>query len=184
LPEWLTQGGRIIWVIMFGGMILLAVWRIASEIFKYMRRRATQAGGEVESLKGAFRLDLINWLKRIISRIFGIKFGNQNREKVKNIPPEIASVRHLYRELLRWAEEGGLPRKKEQTPSEFQYVLNAAITDKQEALDFITHEYLSARYGAELPSEEKLERMKRQWQDLKQAEFKKPDRKNAENRGK
>ncbi len=116
--------------ILAGGIVLFAIWRITSQIFDWMRRRARNAGGEVESLKGAFRLDFINWFKRILSRIFGIKFGSPAKNKALNIPPETASVRQLYRQFLRWAAERGYPRHKSQTPYEFQYVLSGCNTGK------------------------------------------------------
>ena len=183
LPEWLTRGGRIAWIILFVGMVLLAVWRIASQILSMMRRRAAGAGGEIESLKGAFRRDFINWLKRIVSLIFRIKFGSQGKDRLKNVPPEIASVRQLYTQFLRWTAERGYPRKKWQTPAEFQFVINGNITQNQEALDFITREYMNARYGSALPTEDELEQLKQKWNNLKQTDINIPGQKENQKRG-
>jgi hypothetical protein len=183
LPEWLTTGGRIVWAILFIGLILAAAWQIASQIFKMMRRRAATAGGEVESLKGVFWRDFKNWLKHIISRINGIKFGIRRKGNLKDIPPEIASVRQLYNQFLRWAAEGGHPRKKWQTPAEFQVSLNETLLEDKQGVDFITGKYIDARYGAILPTEDELDQLKKTWHNLKQVEIKKIENKKSQKGG-
>jgi hypothetical protein len=176
LPEWLVSGGRIIWLTIFLAMILVALWRIADQIFSMMRRRSANTGGEVESLKGAFWSDFVNWLKRLVSRIFNIRFGLKNKDKSSHIPPEIASVRQLYSQLLRWAAEGGYQRQRTQTPNEYQVVLNQAISQNQEELDFITREYNNARYGDVLPTEQRLDQLKQKWHNLKNTILTKPEK--------
>lgn len=183
LPEWLTTGGRIAWTILFIGLLIAASWQIASQIFKLMRRRAATTGGEVESLKGVFWRDFKNWLKRLISRITGLKFGLKNKGKLKSIPPEIASVRHLYVQFLRWAAEEGHPRKKWQTPAEFRFSLNELLIENKQELDFITQKYIDARYGAALPTQAELNQLKQKWHDLKQVEIRKIANKKPRKRG-
>ena len=176
-PEWLAQGMRLGWSILAGGVVLFAIYRITSQIFSWMRLRGRNAGGEIESLKGAFKLDFLNWLKRILSKIFGIRFSSPTKDRSVNIPPETASVRQLYSQFLRWAGEKGYPRHKSQTPNEYQYVLSDVIPENQEDLDFITREYVSARYGSALPTEIELNRLKQKWQDLKKTGLKRPENK-------
>ena len=64
LPAWLAGGARVVWTILVAGMGLLAAWRVASHAFGRLRGRATDDRGEVERLKGAFRLDMTAWFKR------------------------------------------------------------------------------------------------------------------------
>jgi hypothetical protein len=169
LPEWLRSGGRLAWAIVFGGFMLFAFWRIASQIFGWARRRTTDTGGERESLRGAFWQGWLNWLKRIVSWIFGIKFRSLNRAKPPSLPPEIASVRQLYRQLLRWAAENGHPRQKAQTPNEYRSGLSETLVEGREELEFITNEYNLARYGSRMPTEEELNQLKQKWHNLKKA---------------
>lgn len=175
LPEWLLPGARLAWTIIAGGVLLIAIWRVTTQIIGWMRNRASTAGGEVESLRGAFKTDLLNWFKRLLSRLFGIKFGSLNRGRLKNVPPEIASVRQLYGQLLRWGSEKGYPRAKPQTPLEYQYVLNGAISENRDDLDFITCEYINVRYGCNLPTEEKLNQLKQKWHNLRKTELRSPE---------
>lgn len=174
-PEWLIPAIRLGLGIIIGGMFLIAIWISTSQILDRIRRRARKTGGEVESLKGAFKLDLINWLKRVLSRIFGIKFGPSARNKAVNISPETASVRLLYRQFLHWAVERGYPRHTSQTPFEFQHVLSDVVMDNQDALDFITREYMNARYGFGSTTEDELSQLKQKWQALRKTDLKKPE---------
>lgn len=176
-PEWLMPGMRLAWIILAAGLGLLTIWSISSQIFSWMRRRAGNSGGETESLKGAFRLDFINWLKRILSRIFGIKFGLPARNRSLNVPPETASVRQLYRQFLRWAADGGYPRQKSQTPNEFQSTLDNVLPENQGDLDIITRGYINARYGPALPTESELSQLKQKWYTLRKKDIKEPGNK-------
>jgi hypothetical protein len=177
LPEWLTSGGRLVWTVVFCLLGLFAIYRITSQIFAWMRRRSNSGNGEVESLKLSFWADVVTWFKRIISWIFGFKFGSFNKNKPHNVPPEIATVRQLYSRVLRWGMEGGHPRLKSQTPNEYQMVINGAISQTQEDLDFITREYNDARYGVRLPTRDKLDQLKQKWHNLSSTVIKKPEKK-------
>jgi hypothetical protein len=183
LPEWLTSGGRIVWAAVFLGLILFAIYRLTSSIFAWMRRRSARGSGEVETLEGALWADLINWFRRIISRIFGINFSSPTKDKLKNMPPEIASVRQLYTQVLRWGKEGGHPRQKSQTANEYQSVINEAIAQNHEELDFITREYNNARYGVALPGKDKLEQLKLNWHNLKRTVIRSPQKKKTQSGG-
>jgi hypothetical protein len=173
-PEWLLPGIRLAWEILAAGVVLFAIYRVTSQIFGWMRRRGN-SGGEVESLKGAFKLDFLNWLKRILYKIFRIKANSSPKGKSSSIPPEIASVRQLYSQFLHWAAEKGYPRPKSQTPNEYEYVLGGVIPENQEDLDFITREYVNARYGSELPTEIEVSQLKQKWQELKKKGFNRPE---------
>ncbi len=177
LPEWLTGGARLIWTISVTAFLLFAIWRISSQIFRWMRNRASRGSAEVESLKGAFKIDLLNWLKRLLSRIPGIKFRMPHKAGNRDLPPEIASVRQLYSELLRWGAEKGHSRRKSQTPNEYREELGQLIPENQDGLSFITHQYIHARYGSASPTEEDLSRLKQDWQRIKKSGLKRPNKK-------
>jgi hypothetical protein len=178
IPENLLSGMRLAWTILSGGILVLAIWRVSSQIFGFMRRRAAQSGGEIETLKGAFMSDFLTWIRRILTTVFHIRFGE--RIKSRPLPPEVASVRQLYGQFLHWAASGGYPRGKAQTPSEFEFVLSDAISENQPELEFITREYINARYGPVTPTQEDLNRLKESWKKLKQARLKASDSQSAQ----
>ena len=128
-------------------------------------------------MKGAFKIDLLNWLKRLLSRIPGIKFRMPHKAGNRDLPPEIASVRQLYSELLRWGAEKGHSRRKSQTPNEYREELGQLIPENQDGLSFITHQYIHARYGSASPTEEDLSRLKQDWQRIKKSGLKRPNKK-------
>jgi hypothetical protein len=171
-PEWIVPGFRLAYSILVGGIVLFTIYRITSDILKWIKRRTSSTGGEVESLRGAFWADLTNWLKRIIFRIFGFIF-RRNLKKKSIIPAEIASVRQLYAQLLSWGAKKGFKRQKGQTPIEYRNMLIGIIPENREELEFITEQYMEARYGCAFPKEEKLNRLKQVWEKLRKVDLKK-----------
>jgi hypothetical protein len=166
LPQWLTSGLRLGWNILVIGFIIVVVWRLGTQLLGWMQRRGSNSGGERESLKGAFKLDILNWIKRILTKLFHIKFGTSAKNKFKNIPPEIASIRQLYSQLLRWSAQKGHPRQISQTPDEFRFMLSKVIPEKETELDYITGEYMRSRYGSSIPSEEELQQLKQKLRSI------------------
>ena len=64
--------------------MLLALWRISSSIFGWLRRRlSSMAGAEFEPMPGAFKTDFRNWLKRIVLRLLGIRLPFRSRKKCR-----------------------------------------------------------------------------------------------------
>jgi hypothetical protein len=169
IPEHLLSGLRLAWTLLAGGILVLAIWRVSSQIFGWMRRRAARSGGEVETLQGAFTTDLLSWIKRTLARLFHIRFGKKRSNLAS---PEVTSVRQIYSQVLRWASSGGYPRNKAQTPSEFQFTLSAAIDENRPELEFITQEYINARYGPAAPTQAEISRLKESWAKLRQARLK------------
>jgi hypothetical protein len=173
LPEWLGRGFNLVYAVIVVGGIIFAIYRITSDVFKWMRRKASASGGEIESLRGAFRSDLLSWFNRIFSRIFGFIFGSRKKKQARIIRADIASVRQLYFQLLNWAAKKGYPRQKTQTPLEYKNSLDAIIPENQSDLEFITEQYMAARYGYAQTEEENLNMLKRVWEKLKKVDFKK-----------
>ncbi len=189
LPEWLQPSFTLVYEIVVGGFLLFAFWKICSQLLGWMKRRMSGAGGETESLKGAFKQDLLNFFKKIISFIFRIRFDSR-KDKPENLPPEIASVRQLYRQLLKWAGQKGFPRQESQTPEEYGCALGGAVRENQSELDSITRadldaitradldsitqQYVRTRYGGEAPSEAKLEELRQKWHNLRKTDLKRP----------
>ncbi len=171
LPDWLKPGLTLGWELLAGGLLLVAVWRITAQIFGWMRRQIPAGADQVESLRGAFKTDLLNFLRRIVSAVFRVRFGPGSSSS-RASPTRIQAVRQIYGEFLRRAAADGHPRAPSQTPQEFSRALSSLLAEERPELDLIAREYMSARYGAREPAEENLGRLKGIWRELKKSGFK------------
>ncbi|MBN1190944.1 MAG: DUF4129 domain-containing protein [Dehalococcoidales bacterium] len=173
VPEWLKPSLTLVWEIMVLGLVVFTIWRISTQIFQWLRRRAPGGAEEVESLKGSFWKDLLGFLRGLIYRLLRIRPKTREDNGIKNLPPQAVTVRQLYAQLLRWTAAGGFPRENHQTPEEYRDMLYRLIPEKEEYLDFITREYINVRYGSGIPAEDTLIRLKESWHELKKSGIKK-----------
>lgn len=181
MPESVRSGLRIGLYVLWLGLILAALWRVSSQIFGWLRRKlAGMAGAEFEPLPGAFRSDFLGLLKRILYRMLGLRLSLRLGGKSRFVLPELASIRQIYRRLLRWTAAGGYPRQVSQTPYEYLYTLGGLLPEAREDLDFVTEQYVSARYGSLLPTEDELHRLGQSWHKIKQNRLKKASSEHAQ----
>jgi len=175
MPELVRSGLSLGLVILWSGLVLVALWRISSQIFGWLRRRlASMAGAEFEPLPGAFTADLLSLLKHVLFKVLGLRLLFRLARKSSSVLPEVASVRQIYRQLLRWAAAGGCPRHMSQTPYEYLYTLVDLLPEAQGDLDFVTWQYVSARYGPSLPAEDELHKLRQSWHKIRQHRLKRP----------
>ena len=173
MPESVRSGLRISWTVMVAGFVLFALWRVSSQIFGWLRRKlASMSGAEFEPLPGAFRADFLSLLKRLLFWLRGLRPPFWWRVKSTAVVPEVATVRHVYRQFLHWAAAGGYPRHMSQTPHEYRYALANLLPEAQEDLNLITQEYVAARYGTWLPTEDELHNLKQSWHRVRQRHLK------------
>ena len=175
--HFLSDTARNVSKVAFGtGMfiaIMLALWRISSQIVSWLRHRTRGTGvTETRSLSGAFRDDIRNFLRRIWQKLLRLHSLFPVKSNFKAVSPEIATVHQIYHQLLQWAERKGYPRQVAQTPHELLLVLTHAIPETQNDLTLVTNLYTSIRYGASLPTEEELAQMKQSWENIKRGENK------------
>jgi hypothetical protein len=169
---------RVIWAMIWGFLILLALWRLSSQFLDWFRRKwGGMQGVEVEPLPGAFREDLINFLKKLFLAI-GIRWPFRKRKKTDPLLPEAEFVRKTYRQLLAWAAARGHSRNLAQTPYEYLQGLVAWLPEKSGDFAFITEEYVRTRYSLAAPTERGLEELRQRWQGVRQTRFKKGSKKN------
>lgn len=174
MPESVRSALRIGWTVMVVGILLFCLWRLSSDIFRWLRLRlAGMAGAEFEPLPGAFKADLLSLLKRILSRLRGLRLPFRVGVKADAVLPDIASVRQIYRQFLRWAAAGGYPKHISQTPIEYFYRLADLMPEAEGDLDLITRQYVRVRYGAAPPTEGALDRMGQSWHRVRQIRLKK-----------
>jgi hypothetical protein len=174
LPEPVRSGLRIGLYVLWLGLIVVALWRLSSDIFGWLRRKlAGMAGAEFESLPGAFRADLLGWFKRVFVRLLGLRLPIRFGARAPAVLPEIASVRQVYRQLLRWASAAGWPRHVSQTPYEYLHALAQLMPEAQGDLGLITGQYVRTRYGALLLTEDELHQLRQSWRNVRQNKLKK-----------
>jgi hypothetical protein len=172
MPGWLLSGLRFGWSVVVLGLILFALWRVSSDVFRWLSQRLVgRSGAEYEPMRGAFKLDVVNFLKSILFRLFRLKLPFRKAKEV-GILSELTPVRQLYRDLLSWAAAGGLPRRVSQTPFEYNYALAGLLPGAREDFDLVTRQYARARYGAWLPTQSEMDELSQAWHRVKQNSMK------------
>jgi len=178
LPESVRRGLRLGYGVVVAVVCVLALWRISSQIFRWLRRRlSSMAGAEVEPLPGAFKADLLSLLKRILLKLRRLRLPFRLRKTDRLIPVEIASVREIYRQFLRWAAAGGYPRQRSETPYEYLVSLADSIPEARSDLNFITQQYVNTRYGSLMPTGNELHQLRQSWHNIKRNRLRTPDSK-------
>jgi hypothetical protein len=148
-----------IWI----ALILLALWRVSTQILDWLRQRlANGEGAEVETISGAFKEDVIRLFKgviKLLSKWMGLLGWPFGRDVGRRLSPEAGTVREVYRQMLLWAASRGCPRDPSQTPHEYLKRLLEWLPDGKRELGFLTDHYVNARYGPSVPTRDGLERM-------------------------
>ncbi|MFC1910301.1 DUF4129 domain-containing protein [Chloroflexota bacterium] len=178
LPEILRKVLQFGWAILFGGMLAFALWRIMSYVFSRLRKGSNK-GEETETLRGAFKADLLNLLRGFLFPFKRLWSLLHIRKRTIRIPDEIASIRAIYRHLLRWAASNGYPRLPSQTPHEYLGVLTNLMPEAEGDLNLITQYYVNIRYGVSFPHEDELYQAKQSWHNIKRCHLKKPQQNNT-----
>ncbi|MBI2869965.1 MAG: DUF4129 domain-containing protein [Chloroflexi bacterium] len=164
MPENLRKALQFAWMIGFFGLFFFAMWRVSSGIIAWLKRRLASPGAEYETMRGAFRADLLGWLKRLLSLLGLRRFL---RPRPAPLAPEVSTVRQIYVQLLGWAAAGGHPRGASETPYEYLYALSGSLAEHQTELRLITHEYVRTRYGGSRIAPPELAALKGAWGRLR-----------------
>ena len=168
---------RFVWGAGVISLLLIALWRISSQIFDWFRRKMGGMGdAEVEPLPGAFREDLLNLLKRLL-RIFGLAWPFRSGSRAESLPADAEMVRKTYRQLSAWAAKKGHARNPAQTPYEYLPGLVAWLPERGGDFTCITEQYVRIRYSRAIPGESGLEELRQSWQRIRQTRFKKRPKK-------
>lgn len=161
---------RVLWTLMVSSILVLALWRISSQILDWLRRRmGTANGDEVEPLPGAFRADLRILLLWILDTL-SLKWLFRFLAKRKRRPRESDSIRQVYARLLQWAAAKGCRRDLSQTPFEYLPRLFHFLPQAGEDFAFLTRQYVRARYGLSPPAGEVFEEVKHRWENIQRME--------------
>ena len=169
IPEQLRQILGNGWAIVMMVLFVIAVWRIAEQIYAQLRKRRGSGGATIETVRGGFKLGLVNFFKWLAG-ILRIRLP----QKQKPEQHEVVTVRHLYRQLLHWADTHGLPRRNNQTTDEYLTTLTNQLPDVTGELSYITKLYNEVRYGRLVPRDSELNELKENWQRIKSVRKVKP----------
>jgi hypothetical protein len=167
-PSWLSShiGGVIFISLLLGTLVFMITWRTISGLLERMRRGDADRP-EMESLRGAFRLDLTKLFRRMLAWLSNLPLLRLLRRTRRDEPAPTTSMRRLYAEMLRWGAASGLPRGPSQTPFEYEQVLCAALPAHGTDVAFITGSYVRARYAAQPPTEAELHQLRESRRRLK-----------------
>jgi hypothetical protein len=157
LPDIVLWVGRIILFMGWLILILLVLWTISADVLNWLRKRLRFSdGAEEETLRGAFREDLLRLFRAIWERIVALIERFRLRRAKTPLAPGIAGVRQAYRRLLAWAAAGGCRRRPALTPHEYLTQLKEWLPEAGGEFTFITGRYVEARYGPGSVGEETL----------------------------
>jgi len=172
IPESVRKVSGFIMACIWIGLILLALWRVSTQIFEWLRQRlANGEGAEVETISGAFKEDVIRLFKGVIKLLskwmglLGWPFARAAGRR--NLSPEAGTVTEVYRQMLLWAASRGCPRDPSQTPYEYLKRLLEWLPEGKRELGFLTDHYVNARYGPSVPTRDGLQRMTADWKKLR-----------------
>ena len=150
-------------------LIIFFLWR---SLYRYWRGAQDKGYEEInESLWGSFGTDLKSMLKGLADRF-------RRNAGAHAVPPlaatmtnadQVISVRELYRGLLWVGAESGFPKATEQTPYEYQKVLEEVIKGEQESISTITGAYVQERYGHMQANRDSVLALIRRWFTLRAA---------------
>ncbi len=171
------QWGLIVVVVV---VILFFLWK---SLYRYWRGTQDKGYEEIhESLWGNFGADFKSMLKGLADRF-------RRGAGVRAVPPlaatmtdaeQIISVRELYRGLLWVGAESGYPKTIEQTPYEYQNVLEQAISTEKESIATITGAYVQERYGHIQAGRDYITTLVKRWFTLRSALRASQERDNSE----
>lgn len=158
---------------------ILVVVGICSLIVLLLRQRRTvlrrRGGSDLHESLWSWQLFLAQFkavLLALWQRIFRRKQPTEqalnSSEETLSGEPMARSIREIYRALLRWSASRGYPRKKNETPYEFQHRLAERLPTLESELGTLTDAYASVRYGESVPDEAEVAQVQTQWRSLQQ----------------
>jgi hypothetical protein len=80
------------------------------------------------------------------------------------------TIRRIYGNMVRMAEEAGYPRSKAETPYEYLATLRQAFPASEADISTITEAYVNAHYGQVPDSEEEVQRIRDCWERTRSRE--------------
>lgn len=162
LPEsarWLGLAGIIALVVLALALGLRGRWIEAEEAIEETRELILSVGLLRNQTATLWRRWL-RWLRRFVP------IRMNPFLPLEDEPPSRRMIRAAYQALLATARERGYPRRREQTPMEYQHALEQVLPQAQGALSALTEGYVQARYDVTPPTSEQADHVQQAWAQL------------------
>jgi hypothetical protein len=166
LPLWATE--TIKWLVI-AVIIAVIIFILAKAVSRLRSRRDRD---EIEEIHES----LFSWrgLKDDLRELFNM-MGNRFKRKppvqrpyqFRENPPGRLDIREIFRYLLWEGSRSGLPRRRQETASEYTGRLGRSVPESGEALSEITELYEHVRYGETGVPEERVDSANSLWQTLR-----------------
>ncbi|MFL5628580.1 MAG: DUF4129 domain-containing protein [Ktedonobacteraceae bacterium] len=149
--------------------VLLVRW-----IVRHRRRVRLATNRRVVELHESLWSWQLFWsqLKALLLALFGrFRQASQEEQVVAEAiqgEPGVRNIREIYRALLKRAAARGYPRKKNETPYEFEQRLDEQTPLAQPHIAVVTEAYTAIRYGGMVPDEAEVARVRQEWTQLEQ----------------
>jgi len=173
IPEAVRTAMQILWSTLVGGLLIMALWSIAKQLFDRLQRKTNTRGARTKAMRGAFKEDIMTLFRNLWKALIGI-FSRQSSENASPESPGTVLTRQIYRSLLRWAAKHKYGRALSQTPQEFCEMISGLIPDARAELIYVTNHYVNVRYGLAVPSKEEQEQLHRSWLIIKKKHLRAP----------
>ena len=157
-------------------VVLLLLFILSRALRRYWKGRKEEEGVEEvsESLWSweGFKSDLRSYLSRLLSRFRRQKpvtppvAPDQIEVSEEGVPDRMFTVREIYQGVLREGRRAGLPRRRPETPYEYQGRLQASFPPVSPELQAITEAYTALRYGQVDAKGEQLGLLNHLWRRL------------------
>jgi hypothetical protein len=164
LAPWAQEAIKWFAVAVIAGLVLFFLAKAIS------RMRARRARDEIEEIHES----LWSWkgLRDDFKELFGM-MGNRFKRKPAaagfSFDEDAAGmdIREIYRHVLWEGSRSGMPRRRQETPSEYSGRIGRSVPEGEEPLKNITVEYEDVRYGEMTVPAERVDRANSLWQTLK-----------------
>jgi hypothetical protein len=165
LAPWVKEAITWFAVALVVGLVLFFLAKAIS------RMRARRARDEVEEIHES----LWSWkglrddLKELLGMI-GNRFKRKPATAVYSFDEDAAGrmdIREIYRHVLWEGKHSGMPRRRQETASEYSGRVGKSVPESEEPLKNITGEYENVRYGEISVPEEQVDKANSLWQTLK-----------------
>lgn len=146
-------------------LVIVVIGVLAYLTLRWLLRRLVHLERTPDSLRESIYEEggLADDFNAMLKALFG-RF-RRRVEEPPDLPEDILSIRRLYLQMLRRAEEDGLVRPPAATPHEFVPTLVEHF--KSAAPEAISNAFAAARYGRHPPSRAELEQLRRAWQAVR-----------------
>jgi hypothetical protein len=163
----------VLWAILIGILIgVLAAMILTVRKIRANRSSSSSPAVEVEIRPLSVKIlgglaSVAGRLRRWAKRLWLFLLAKVTRSAKPGEEEAAKSVRELYRSLLRWAAQRGIPRTLSDTPLEYLGHLCQKFPEGEKELTVITDAYIQARYSLIQRNGLDLKEARRAWQRIK-----------------